>query len=738
MYSAALADVKAFAKTRDNATLLSSPTLDFTKERNPDPVKRVMLYGFADSRTLFVRGAEADVQQVRRMVERFDQPQTQTVMTLWTTELSSDGTKQGADKTMRAIGIVQDEMSIARTQMDASLDLLKSCIAKQVNQSVAAARAAGGASLTAYTDDDIARFAFFDDDALKELGISSQPYNNRASVTMQNALLPRPSGTSTLAEALLVLCLAKSVYRDSVLKDFQATVKSYINKETADSLNSRAKSVNEKLNYSPGPAPVFDVANGNAFPNLTRFFTAKAGGSLPAAGAENMKRELVWNLQRHAAPYMVDYAKSILNQIAVTERRIPAATTQYQAVVAQIGKLPGGQAYLTNSAGNATFAAENPALVSQYQQLITEITALPAQIVNLNNDYDNAVLGYFKRRYGEDSTNSGFVIRNRIWNTSAEQLKEELSGLADTEIASSNSRVAATNEVFKKYVMAIEDDMQRQFVEPMFQLLRARLVHEAGVNVGVIQRTSILGSNRLAARVDASASAELALGQTRNDLQDVISLLNVVQAGIGLPAGGSTSALTGDLLKAATTAAAPAAGANKTLDTAHRVMTTLDRLPSEAPPAIYGITTGNTFQVTPVADPSGQALRFRFDHVLSTPIREPNGTTDPQLNRIERHGVNTEVQLSNNEIRLISQFDSNAQLGLPSRRSGGIPVLRDLPILKEIPIVGWFVRRGGRAAVVQQSMILGQTTMFPTINNIIDLLTVPFTLPTAPKDKDEN
>ena len=53
-------------------------------------------------------------------------------------------------------------------------------------------------------------------------------------------------------------------------------------------------------------------------------------------------------------------------------------------------------------------------------------------------------------------------------------------------------------------------------------------------------------------------------------------------------------------------------------------------------------------------------------------------------------------------------------------------------IIKEIPILGWFVKHGGRAPVVQQSLVLGQATMFPTINDVIDLLTVPFSIPAHP------
>lgn len=73
------------------------------------------------------------------------------------------------------------------------------------------------------------------------------------------------------------------------------------------------------------------------------------------------------------------------------------------------------------------------------------------------------------------------------------------------------------------------------------------------------------------------------------------------------------------------------------------VLSGLQKLPREAPPEIYALTTGNKFEVTPIFDPSGQALRFKFDFVSTAQLREPNGSTNPQFPRIERHSVNTEV-----------------------------------------------------------------------------------------------
>jgi hypothetical protein len=153
------------------------------------------------------------------------------------------------------------------------------------------------------------------------------------------------------------------------------------------------------------------------------------------------------------------------------------------------------------------------------------------------------------------------------------------------------------------------------------------------------------------------------------------------------------------------------------------VLGALKAQPREPQPEIYAVATGDRFQVTPVFDPSGQALRFKFDYVNTTSVQEPNGGTNPQLPRIDRMTINTDVQLSNLETREISRFETNAKIGVPTQFWGGFPILKDIPGMRPwVPLLGWFVRRSGSNAVAQQSVIFGQTTMYPTIADLVKLV----------------
>jgi hypothetical protein len=263
------------------------------------------------------------------------------------------------------------------------------------------------------------------------------------------------------------------------------------------------------------------------------------------------------------------------------------------------------------------------------------------------------------------------------------------TGLRTYNLRPSPARVAAADGMLDVYTKAFEDDIDRVFVRPMLGRLREKLKRN-GIGFGVIQRTSVLATNRLIARVDPRATAELSVGQETNLIQ---GLQQIAQLTLDAKAGNLAG-----------------------------VFGQFGQLAAEKDAAeIYGITSGSAFQVTPIFDPTGQALRFKFDFVDTTLVREPRGTVNPRLPRVERHTVNTEVQLANLEIREVSRFESDAKIGLPTTYKGGLPILRDIPGVRPIPLIGWFIRRKGSNAIAQRSLIFAQTTMSPTIGDILDL-----------------
>src|SRR5258708_31560272 len=157
--------------------------------------------------------------------------------------------------------------------------------------------------------------------------------------------------------------------------------------------------------------------------------------------------------------------------------------------------------------------------------------------------------------------------------------------------------------MLKEIIIAVEDDLSREFVQPMITGLRTRLTTKTGVGVGVVQRESLLATNRGVARIDPRASAQLAVGDQEDILTGVQQLAQLYGA---VQSGGALAAL----------------GA-------------LQQQPREPQPEIYALNTGNKFQVTPVFAPSGQALRFKLAFDAAATPQQPNGTTSSKPSRIE-------------------------------------------------------------------------------------------------------
>jgi hypothetical protein len=318
-----------------------------------------------------------------------------------------------------------------------------------------------------------------------------------------------------------------------------------------------------------------------------------------------------------------------------------------------------------------------------YQRYIAEINDLNVRRMNIGLLASAAIPSFAQEQ--------GIVLPSPPNGENFVEILQRIQQKLQSTPPETSTREAAADEMLKELIIAVEDDLDRLFIQPIICKLRVRLMSQPDVRVGILQRESLLATNRGVARIDPRASAQLSVG----DQQDILGgIQQLAQLYAAVQTGGALGAL----------------GA-------------LEQQPREPQPEIYALTTGNKFQVTPIFDPTGQALRFKFDFVGSSNLQEPNGTTNPTFPRIERHTVNTEVQLSNLETREISRFESNAKLGLPTTYWGGFPIFKDIPGFRPwVPLIGWFVRKGGSNASVQQSVIFGQTTMYPTISRIVDLL----------------
>jgi len=672
-FLAAQAENFAFAQARDNAPFWTNlPASGEPPASTPksDPLSRVLLFGFPDSRTLFIRGKRDDIDIVRQIVKEFDKPAGQAMMTVRTMEISSDGTADGAKRTMKFLDQMNQELNDTQQKIDDALRGLRDAINKQVRVSVTrynervekdieelkkqrddpATSAADKAGLDIKLANKKARLklseidsiAFYDPEVMKALGWKEEFTDKLAKTNFLNAIVPHPSHTVTLAQALIVLSLATADNRSAVLANL--TIEGH----------------------------------DDPFASL-RHFIGKDGNS---ADALAFQPRLIEALRLNGITHVLESVEALVR-----------SDLELQQAIQQREK-------------------ETPTQEEQ-ENHDREIQRLKSQSVGINEFGIKPMLEWLQ---GNTPNASPQRLRKRIEealkldNGTSTLLAEAMGLRRSARYRFSDANESAVNLTFRKYLEQVNRDLENVYVKPAFRRINEKLL-KAHLGVGVIQEESILASNRLSARVDPKGSAQLAVGEEQNVLQaaqQLVNLFGTVGKELVNSATGSPQALAGG----------PAGGAGAG---AGSVLNALDQMPRQAPPSVYGIATGNLFQVTPVIDPSGQALRFRFDFVSATQIREPNDTIDPQLPRIERHSINTEVYLSDQQIRLISQFSANSRLGVAKRTSGGFPILNMIPVIREIPLIGWFIKRGGRAAQIQHSFIFCHTAMYPTLSEVLDV-----------------
>jgi hypothetical protein len=780
---AAQAESEAFVKARDNRPFWEAPV----NATSSDPVKHVFLWAFNDSKTVFMRGPRADLNYVKCLIAKIDQPAPQARMTLWTLELSSDSSVGGAKKTNESLELVERHLSNSRALNAAALSVFRDAINERVNMIASEAKKQAKPTcvknclLNTADGDRLARLKFYHPEVLKRLGFDSNELFNslKTDPLLARVIVPDPAGTTTLGEALMVLNLGQQQYRTDIMTLFLVRLSRQLPELGLKDLPSELGRLAEKkksidITWFPSLRRAIDLdgfirSKDGTQEKLTRhqleslrnllagspdsqarilkqmaqvktlaeqFQLAKdngiSDGQLEIAGykpnAQDLsglsasQLEILHAMEQVAQENLLKYLKVLIKRYI--QRRREMAQKQLEAGVEVTVPVCPTVAEFNKMATQARTVAEqledekarkaeiekNSKVIQQkaepgtmtITQANAQSEALFIEIEALKNDYcatsiklrevsgkleGMGVTWDWIKKYADaqtsatpaDAAKSESEFDHQIWANSC------AGGLR-----TANAREAAADQMLKEMIIAVEDDLDRVFVQPMLQSLRKDLQRK-GIGVGILQRTSVLATNRLLARVEPRASAQLPLGQETDVLQAAQQLSEIFFAAQG---GGPLGAL----------------GA-------------LQSLPRAPQAELYGLTTGNVFQVTPVFDPSGQALRFRFDYILQSMIQEPNGTVNPQLPRIERHTVNTEVQLSNLELREISRYESNARLGIATRYAGGLPIFKDIPYIRYIPVIGWFVRTSGKAAVTQESLIFGQTTMYPTIGDIMGLLT---------------
>ncbi|MFM7168362.1 MAG: hypothetical protein ACKO3T_24210 [Planctomycetaceae bacterium] len=271
----------------------------------------------------------------------------------------------------------------------------------------------------------------------------------------------------------------------------------------------------------------------------------------------------------------------------------------------------------------------------------------------------------------------------------------------------------------KRLAIAVEDDVAAQFYEPAFQRIR-RVSRSYDVTLGQIETTTILTNNRTLARVLPGASFEFNLPPRQILITEALQGAKALVNEYGNLTQDPTFVGAAQLLKPA--APAGIVGSNAPLSTLPGAPqrgepgSELEKLIPD--PAVYKFETGTGFEIVPVIQPDGNSIVYTFDYMYSGTVREPVRADEKHLGRIKRHYVHTDVQTSSYELREISRYTVALKA---SRTERGVPGLED------VPFIGAAFRPLPQAeSSLQTNIILGSSTIYPTVFDLIGLRWSPY------------
>jgi len=294
------------------------------------------------------------------------------------------------------------------------------------------------------------------------------------------------------------------------------------------------------------------------------------------------------------------------------------------------------------------------------------------------------------------------------------------------------AHTANVDNYLKRLTTALDDDFNTQFYYPMFRSIR-KGSQAYKVEFGQTETTNVLANNRELGKVSPTATMEFDLPRrdilVREGIDSALAIYNDAGALIqdpnflalakmkqgGLPKGVATGA--GNVVNVYPSLSNPTSEQllRQNAGSGPRFESNVEKLIPD--PAIYKFETGTGYEVRPVIAPDGQAVVFDFNYMYTTQVREPVRADEKHLGRIRQHFIDTDVHLSNFELREVSRY----VVALKAARTA-----KGVPLLEDIPVVGALWRPlPSDEKSLQQNIIMAQATIFPTLFDLMGLRWAP-------------
>ena len=317
-----------------------------------------------------------------------------------------------------------------------------------------------------------------------------------------------------------------------------------------------------------------------------------------------------------------------------------------------------------------------------------------------------------------------------------DQLIDELEEKYIELLDGTRAHTANVDNYLKRLTTALDDDLNTQFYYPAFRNIR-QISTSWDVQFGQTETTSILANNRQFAKVSPSATIEFDLPKRDILLNEALNGGLALVRDFGALLDNPTF-LAGSKLNAGGSTASPAAGTTGGFGVVRNVVPGLSTSTTEQilsqnanggfqfgsaleglipDPAIYKFETGTGFEIRPVIQPDGPAVVFHLNYLYTTNVREPVRPDEKHLGRVKQHFIDTDVQLSNFELREVSRYIVALKA---SRTAQGVQFLQDLPGIGVL----WRPPPSDESSL-QQNIILAQATIFPTLFDLMGMRWAP-------------
>lgn len=298
------------------------------------------------------------------------------------------------------------------------------------------------------------------------------------------------------------------------------------------------------------------------------------------------------------------------------------------------------------------------------------------------------------------------------------------------------AHTANIDNYLKRLTTSLDDDFNTQYYYPVFRLVRQASQFKR-VEFGQTETTNILVNNREFGKVSPSATMEFDLPKRdiliEEGIDSAMAIYNDVGALVNDP-----NLLALAKMKSGSSVSSPGSGTTAGMGAIRNVLPGLQSDSAEQlmaqnagsgpkfesnveklipDPAIYKFETGTGYEIRPVIAPDGQAVVFDFHYLYSTQIREPVRADEKHLGRVKQHFIDTDVHLSNFELREVSRY----VVALKAERTAN-----GVPLLEDIPVIGALWRPlPNREKSLQQNIIMAQATIFPTLFDLMGLRWAP-------------